>query len=186
MNSWVAAIRRWTAGQVAVLSLAVLVACGWGFFVWRFLERQRTSFSYDFFFGSEWKRPTHGLLPWTIAALLVALAAILWIWFARQPAPDTRTESSMDPFLENLIKDWKRVPQYTDVLAAWWTPGDPIVRDCPKGCKLEDTGWTSMVQQTPATDAHRRTVYCSAHGFARIYVISGPDASRQGWRPKAL
>jgi hypothetical protein len=89
----------------------------------------------------------------------------------------------MDPFLDELVQAWKGVKSYTNVEASYWSPGQSFVQACPEGCGLEDTDWTSMAHCIPAVDAYRRTMFCHAHGFARIYVITGPQASEHGWEP---
>lgn len=88
-----------------------------------------------------------------------------------------------DPFLAELVRSWRHVQSYTDVLASYWSPTDPMVSTCPRGCELQDTGWCTMAHCTPSVDAYRRTFFCRVHGFARIYVITGPAASEHGWHP---
>lgn len=85
--------------------------------------------------------------------------------------------------LKRLESQWKEVDPYDDVTASWWVPEDAVAEECREGCTLEDTGWMSMVGSSPAADAYRRTLYCRTHGFARIYVIGGPDAAHHGWEP---
>ncbi len=92
---------------------------------------------------------------------------------------------TLDTFLADLAMAWKEVPPYSDVSALPWAPNDPIPDTCPHGCTLHDTGWLSMISSTPAADAHRRTVFCRDHGFARIYVITGPEASEHQWQAPA-
>ncbi len=92
---------------------------------------------------------------------------------------------TLDTFLADLATAWKEVPPYSDVSALPWAPNDPIPDTCPHGCTLHDTGWLSMISSTPAADAHRRTVFCRDHGFARIYVITGPEASEHQWQAPA-
>ena len=74
---------------------------------------------------------------------------------------------------------------YDDIEAMQWTPGRAIADKCPQGDRLVDTGWSSMLQGGEGIDAYRRTVFCRKHGYARIYVISGPVAAEHGWEPEA-
>jgi hypothetical protein len=85
----------------------------------------------------------------------------------------------VDPLLKELVANWKRVRPYVDVEAQWWTPGDPVLFRCPHGCQLDDTAWSRML----TADAHLRIVFCRAHGFARVYAISGPEAADRNWTP---
>jgi len=89
----------------------------------------------------------------------------------------------MDALLQGMVESWKEVPPYEDVVATTWIPGQDVPDHCPAGCALADTGWVSMVGGRPAVDAYRRTLYCRVHGFARILVISGPEAAEHGWAP---
>jgi len=86
----------------------------------------------------------------------------------------------MDSLLQDVVERWRRVPLYQDVEAIDWKPGDPLVRSCPRGCKLQDSQWNSLL---PRYDAYQRTRFCRTHGFARIYVITGPTAGHHGWSP---
>jgi hypothetical protein len=93
----------------------------------------------------------------------------------------------MDELMKDLLRDlaakWQQVSQYDDMQALSWVPGEPIASTCPQGCTVVDTGWRSMLHEDQGVDAFRRTVFCRDHGFARIYVISGPAAIRHGWEP---
>ncbi len=89
----------------------------------------------------------------------------------------------MDPFLNDLVQAWKRVKSYTNVETSYWQPGQSFVQACPESCELQDTDWVSMAHSIPAVDAYRRTMFCRVHGFARIYVITGPEARDHGWQP---
>jgi phage terminase large subunit GpA-like protein len=55
-----------------------------------------------------------------------------------------------------------------------------VVDVCPEGCDLLDTGWNVLLTR----DAHVRIRFCRKHGFARIYAITGPQASDSGWTPQ--
>ncbi len=90
----------------------------------------------------------------------------------------------MNDLLNELVKDWKKEPVYKDVAAVLWEPGQPQLDKCPDGCSLE------IYEQTPTEwgritnrDAYRQTRICRKHGFARIYVISGPTAAALNWEP---
>ena len=85
----------------------------------------------------------------------------------------------MDSFLASHVDQWKGVPQYQDVEASWWTPNQSLTFSCPKGCQLQDSGWSQLL----TADIQRRTLFCREHGFARIYLISGPEAERLNWSP---
>lgn len=84
--------------------------------------------------------------------------------------------------LNRLEAEWRRVQEYTDVQAIAWTPSQPIETQCPQGCVLElwEPATWGLVE---GHDARRQTKFCRAHGYARIYVITGPDAAACGWDP---
>jgi hypothetical protein len=93
----------------------------------------------------------------------------------------------MDPLLKNLKEEWEKERdgfRYTNVDASYWEPGQQQIEECPSGCKLE------IYEQSPAKwgrvenrDAYRQTRICRKHGFARIYVITGPTAVGCNWTP---
>jgi len=90
----------------------------------------------------------------------------------------------MSAVLEVLVEEWRKVPEYTDVEACCWTPGQPQAQSCPKGCNLDvyestPTGWLRV----SGRDVYRQTRICRRHGFARIYVITGPAAQAGKWSP---
>lgn len=95
----------------------------------------------------------------------------------------------MDDLMQDLLKDlekrWRAVSAYEDLDVLPWTPGDEIPATCPHGCAVVDSGWHSMLTDGTGVDAHRRTVFCRRHSFARIYVISGAEAMEHGWSPSA-
>lgn len=92
----------------------------------------------------------------------------------------------MPVLLNDLKNEWEKgSPGYKDVEAEYWTPGEKQVEKCPKGCELE------IYEDTPKKwgrvsnhDAYRQTRICRKHGFARIYVITGPSASASNWSPQ--
>lgn len=87
----------------------------------------------------------------------------------------------MTTLLKNLVKSLKTAPEYTDVEAIDWEPGQPRIESCPNGCNLEiceaTPGWIRISNY----DAYRQTMICRKHGYARIYVITGPNASAHNW-----
>ena len=90
----------------------------------------------------------------------------------------------MDDLLKKLIAEWKKVPEYKDVDAAYWLPGQPQVEKCAHGCELEiyeqtDAKWSRI----PGYDVYRQTRICRKHGFAMIYVITGSTADAHNWKP---
>ena len=89
----------------------------------------------------------------------------------------------MDNLLKKLIEDWKKNSKYEDVQALYWIPNDKMVEKCPDGCSLEiyegGNGWRRIT----GYDAYRQTKICRTHGFARIYVITGPTALSHNWSP---
>jgi len=89
----------------------------------------------------------------------------------------------MTKLLRDLEDKWKESGLYKDVEASSWVPGQSQADKCPKGCQLsihENGGWT----QVDAIDAYRQTRFCRVHGFARIYVITGPAAAASNhWTP---
>ena len=90
----------------------------------------------------------------------------------------------MPEVLRELVEKWKETPPYLDVEAKYWVPNEPMVERCPTGCELEvaeatATGWERISMR----DAYRQTKVCREHGFARIYVITGPTAMEHGWKP---
>ena len=91
----------------------------------------------------------------------------------------------MDTFLDELKTEWKKIPEYKNVEAEYWVPGQTQIETCPNGCELE------IYEDTPVKwvrisgrDAYRQTRICRKHGFARIYVITGPTASAAKWDPQ--
>jgi hypothetical protein len=92
-----------------------------------------------------------------------------------------------DHLLQCVKEQWEEKREgfaYTDVDASYWKPGEPQVENCPSGCNLE------IYEQTPTEwgripnhDAYRQTRFCSRHGFARIYVITGVTGSACKWIP---
>lgn len=96
-------------------------------------------------------------------------------------------EAAMDDLMKDVLKDleaqWRKVSAYSDLKALPWAPGDAMPSTCPRGCALVDSGWRSMMHEEGGLDAFRRTLFCRRHSFARIYVITGPSAAENGWRP---
>jgi hypothetical protein len=91
----------------------------------------------------------------------------------------------MSILLKDLVEEWKRVPEYTDVEAEYWEPNQPQVETCPHGCDLmiyEDT--PTKWARISGRDVYRQTRICREHGFARIYIITGPTAQAHNWTPK--
>lgn len=94
------------------------------------------------------------------------------------PKPmQNQTDKNLDNLLRYLVEKWSDSPAYTDVQAIEWSPEIPKEVRCPKGCELKiyegGTGWGRI----PDHDAYRQTRRCREHGYARIYVISGPAAA---------
>lgn len=88
----------------------------------------------------------------------------------------------MTTLLKYLEDEWKKVPEYKDVEASYWEPGQSQTKNCSSGCKLsiyEKGGWNPIT----GYDAYRQTLICRTHGFARIYVITGPAAVTKNWSP---
>ena len=90
----------------------------------------------------------------------------------------------MTTLLENLVKSWKIAPEYTDVEAIYWEPGQERKKSCPNGCNLTvyeaAPGWIKISD----LDTYRQTRICHKHGYARIYVISGLNAEASNWSPQ--
>ena len=91
----------------------------------------------------------------------------------------------MDAFLDELKKEWRKIPEYINVESEYWVPGQAQIETCPNGCKLKiyentPTKWARI----PGRDAYLQTRICRKHGFARIYVITGPEASAKKWNPQ--
>jgi len=91
----------------------------------------------------------------------------------------------MSTLLENLVQEWKRSPEYSDVEADYWEPNKPQIESCPHGCNLEiyentPTKWARISKH----DVYRQTRICRQHGFARIYIITGPTAAAHNWQPE--
>ena len=81
----------------------------------------------------------------------------------------------MNTLLNDLKTEWQKVREYKNVEAEYWVPEQPQEETCSHGCVLEiyeDTPWVRI----PGRDACRQTRICRKHGFARIYVITGPTA----------
>ncbi len=91
----------------------------------------------------------------------------------------------MKDLLDSLEQQWLTVSAYRDLKALAWLPGDEVATTCPEGCAVVDSGWHSMLHADGGVDAHRRTVFCRKHSFARIYVITGPMAAEHGWTAPA-
>ena len=92
----------------------------------------------------------------------------------------------MPDLLNDLRTKWERVPEYKDVRAEYWKPGDAQVEECPNGCELEiyeDT--LAKWARISGYDVYRQTRICRKHGFARIYVISGVTALASNWNPRS-
>lgn len=92
----------------------------------------------------------------------------------------------MSILIENLVEEWKKVPEYADVEGQYWEPNQPQVDSCPHGCDLEiyedtSTKWARV----SGYDVYRQTRICRQHGFARIYIITGPTAQASNWEPKS-
>ena len=91
----------------------------------------------------------------------------------------------MSVLLDGLANEWKEGSEYDDVEAEYWTPGEEQVELCPEGCGLEiyeDT--PKKWGRAPNRDVYRQTRICRKHGFARIYVITGPSALASHWSPQ--
>lgn len=91
----------------------------------------------------------------------------------------------MSSLLKEVIKEWKRVPEYTDVEARYWEPNQPRIETCPQGCNLQI--WEELFakwRRISGYDAYRQTRFCREHGFARIYIITGPTALAHKWKPQ--
>ena len=92
-------------------------------------------------------------------------------------------ENNMKTLLSELTNKWSESSDYKDIQAFEWHPGLEREENCPKGCRLqiyeETIGWSKVQDR----DAYRQTRICRKHGFARIYVISGPTAEAHKWNP---
>lgn len=91
----------------------------------------------------------------------------------------------MNALLEELKREWKKMPGYKDVEAEYWVPGQGQIEKCPNGCKLEihgntPEGWIEV----SGRDFWRLTKICRKHGFARIYIITALTASAVNWSPQ--
>ena len=91
----------------------------------------------------------------------------------------------MTTLLNNLIEEWKKNSEYSDVEAVNWEPNQNQVEKCPYGCDIEiyentPTNWARISKR----DVYRQTRICRKHGFARIYVITGPTAMGFNWNPQ--
>lgn len=92
----------------------------------------------------------------------------------------------METILEDLVEEWKKVSIYKDVETEYWKPKRTQLIICPNGCNLEileedtSTKWAKV----PGRDAYRQTRICRKHGFARIYIITGPTAQASNWNPQ--
>jgi len=92
----------------------------------------------------------------------------------------------MSTLLEELEKEWKKIPEYKDVKAEYWKPNQPREKMCPRGCSLQIwEEWPKLPkwERISCYDAYRQTRHCREHGFARIYVITGPTAQAHNWNP---
>ena len=83
----------------------------------------------------------------------------------------------MSDLLDELRLEWKENPEYSDVQAEYWTTGNKQIERCPNGCRLEiyedsAMGWVPI----SGRDAYRQTRICRKHGFAIIYVKTGPTS----------
>jgi hypothetical protein len=90
----------------------------------------------------------------------------------------------MTELLKDLEDKWKESGLYKDVEASYWVPDQFQVNKCPQGCQLsirENGDWDRI----DCCDAYRQTRICRAHGFARIYVITGPTAELNHWSPSS-
>ena len=87
----------------------------------------------------------------------------------------------MQQLLKDFEKKWKQYPTFSDVRAQRWEPNEEMVEKCTEGCQLEvqGKGW----ERIPMRDALCYEIVCREHGFARIYVISGPSAMTHNWKP---
>jgi len=94
----------------------------------------------------------------------------------------------MNALLDELKTEWKKFPEYKDVEAEYWVPGQDQIEKCPNGCRLEiyeDTEDTIVKWGgVSGRDAYRQTRICREHGFVRIYVITGPAALATNWSPQ--
>ena len=90
----------------------------------------------------------------------------------------------MSDLLKNLVVEWKKVPEYTDVEAQYWEPNQPQIETCPHGCDLQI--WEEPFgkwRRISGYDVYRQTRFCREHGFARIYIITGQTALAYNWNP---
>jgi hypothetical protein len=91
----------------------------------------------------------------------------------------------MSTLLKGVVKKWKRSPEYTDVQASYWEPNQPQVETCPQGCNLQIWEQTfGKWSRISGYDAYRQTRFCRKHGFARIYIITGPTGLAHNWNPQ--
>ena len=90
----------------------------------------------------------------------------------------------MSSLLEEVVKEWKRSPEYTDVEGVYWEPNQPRMETCPRGCNLQTWEEPNKWKRISGYDAYRQTRYCRNHGFARIYIITGPTALEHNWDPQ--
>ncbi len=91
----------------------------------------------------------------------------------------------MNVLLDDLETEWKKVPEYKDVEAEYWVPGQNQIEKCPNGCELVIyEGNPVKWDRVSGRDAYRQTRICRKHGFARIYVITGPAALATKWNPQ--
>ncbi|MEW6666281.1 MAG: hypothetical protein AB1512_13810 [Thermodesulfobacteriota bacterium] len=90
----------------------------------------------------------------------------------------------MDELIRELVRDWQRAVDYEDVRAESWQPGHPRVEKCPHGCYLQIYEMPAKWDMISGRDVYRQTRICRKHGFARIYLISGPTALALNWTPK--
>lgn len=89
----------------------------------------------------------------------------------------------MDELLSQVIADWEKSGNYQDVSGKVWVPGSPRQERCPDGCHLEIYEMPVKWERVPGYDACRQTRICRKHGFARIYLVSGPMATAHNWNP---
>lgn len=89
----------------------------------------------------------------------------------------------MEKLLAQVIEDWKKTDGFCDVSGKLWIPGSPRQERCPNGCHLEIYEMPASWEPVRGRDAYCQTRVCRKHGFARIYLVSGPTAAAHNWSP---
>lgn len=91
----------------------------------------------------------------------------------------------MEKLLAQVISNWEKNHDYHDVSGKLWVPGSSRLERCPNGCHLEISEMPINWERVQGHDAYRQTRICRAHGFARIYLVSGPTAAAHNWNPSS-